>query len=149
MHRRSSTIVHALALSVALSGALSPAQAGGLISTERAAAQEAAAAPDASIGSAAVAPALAAAQRSRLQATLVEGGVDAGQAALRLAALSDAEVAELTHRIDNAPAGGLWFMPFLVVAAVIGVLISTREAGPSGPATTDLFGRPRSIATAP
>ena len=57
--------------------------------------------------------------------------------------MSDAEIAELTLRIDSAPAGGLWFVPFLVVAAVIGVLISTREAPAStGPTRTDLFGRP-------
>ena len=139
MRRHPSTIVHVVAVCMALSGALAPAHAGGLISTERAAAQGAQAA-----GGATQTAEVAHAQRTRLQAALIAGGVESGHAAQRLAALSDAEIAELTSQIDSGPAGGLWFMPFVVVAAVIGVLISPREAAAStGPTRTDLFGRPR------
>ncbi len=143
MRRRPSTLVHAVALCVALSAALSPVHAQGLIATERAAAPA-----QQLTHSQPGAAALAQAQRARLHTTLVDGGVEAAQAAQRLAALSDTEIAELTLKIDTAPAGGMWFVPFLVVAAVIGVLISSREAAPSGPTQTDLFGRPR-IAVAP
>lgn len=145
MRRRTSTLVHAVALSLALSGALNPAFASGLIPTERAAG----AAATSTAESVASDPATTAAQRVRLQHVLVDGGVDPARAALRLAALSDAEVAQLTQTIDSAPAGGVWFMPFLVVAAVIGMLIGTREAVPAGPSKTDLFGRPRNVAVAP
>ena len=143
MRRRSSTIAHAVALCMALTTVIAPAHAQGLISTERAAAPA-----TAGLSLLEDVQARVQVQRARLQSTLVEGGVEAGQAAQRLAALSDAEIAELTLKIDSAPAGGLWFMPFLVVAAVIGMLISTREASPSGPSRTDLFGRPL-IAVAP
>lgn len=44
--------------------------------------------------------------RADVQAALVSHGVDAQQAALRVAALSDEEVALLNQRIDSLPAGG-------------------------------------------
>ena len=92
---------------------------------------------------------MAQAQRSTLETALVAAGVNASQARARLAGLTDAEVAELSFRLDSAPAGGVWFMPFLVVAAIIGMLIATRSDEPSQTPTTDLFGRPGKLATAP
>ncbi|WP_418319126.1 DUF6627 family protein [Piscinibacter sakaiensis] len=141
MRRRHSLVVTALAISLSLNGALNPAFAGGLIQTERV---HQAAAP-------AIAPSPQS-QRQQLLAGLVAAGVDAGHAKQRLDVLSDAEIANLSEGLHTAPAGGAWFMPFLVVAAMIGVLISTSrqaaEPGKTLPAT-DLFGRPRNIAVSP
>ena len=138
MNRRR-TLLTCVALCLALTTGLKPAWAGGLISTERLVQQAASEPATATIGSAA--------QRSVLAATLVSAGVDREQAQTRLAALTDAEITELQQNIDRAPAGGLWFVPFLLVAAVIGALIGTREGSGVKPAT-NLFGQPV-IATAP
>ncbi|MBB4841972.1 hypothetical protein HNP55_000467 [Paucibacter oligotrophus] len=57
--------------------------------------------------------------REDVRATLVQQGVDADAAAGRVAAMSDAEVAQLAGRIDQAPAGGdilgLVFTVFIVL----------------------------------
>ena len=140
MNRR--LIVSSVALCVALTGGLNPALAGGLIATERVVEQSAA-----SLGArAGITSASAESERASLATALVSAGVERAQAESRLAALTETEIGQLRQNIDSAPAGGLWFVPFLLVAVVIGALIGTRE--PSGKATTDLFGHPR-IATAP
>ena len=141
MNRRR-LIAACVALCLALTGGLNPAFAGGLVSTERVVDAVAAPAPTRTAG-----PALSPeAERMLLTSALVAAGVERAQAETRLAALTDAEVGQLRQNIDTAPAGGLWFVPFLLVAAVIGALIGSRES--SGKTTTDLFGHPR-VATAP
>ncbi|MBL8304219.1 MAG: PA2779 family protein, partial [Ideonella sp.] len=127
------------ALCLALTGAAQPALAGGLISTEQVAVRTAAGGDTAATG--------IAAQRRVLVDGMVAAGVDRRHAQDRLDALTDAEVADLTSRYDSAPAGGLWFAPFLLVAVVIGALIGSRERSAGAP--TDLFGRPRTVAATP
>ncbi len=139
MNRRHSLLASWIALSMAFTGALNPAFAGGLVSTERVVERSSTSTPAADQASAA--------QRAALLTTLVAAGVEPAHAATRLAALTDAEIGELERNIASAPAGGLWFVPFLVVAAVIGALISSRSS--SGKTTTDLFGNPRVATTAP
>lgn len=143
--RHPSIIAFGVAACLALSSVAQPALAGGLISTERVAA-----APVEPRSAQAVAQDAAAAHRLVLVTALVNAGVDPTHAQARLAALTDAEVAELSTRYAQAPAGGLWFAPFLLVAIVIGALIGRNER-PRGQAEgdTDLFGRPRNIAAAP
>jgi hypothetical protein len=138
-------IAFTVAVSIAWGCGIAPAVAGGtgalpapgesgLITTERVAA---------------AAPVAGASDRAALVSALARAGVDDAQARERVAALTDAEIAELARALHSAPAGGVWFVPFLVVAAVIGALIGTREGGePGAKPTTNLFGQPR-IAAAP
>lgn len=132
MNRRP-ILMTCVALCLALTTGLKPAWAGGLISTERLLQQTPTESATPTINPAD--------QRSMLAVALVSAGVDREQAQTRLAALTDAEIAELKQNIDRAPAGGLWFVPFLLVAAVIGALIGTRE-GSGGKPATNLFGQP-------
>ncbi len=146
MRRRHPIIVSLVAVSLALSAGFNPALANGLIPTERLAGQRTAEA----VAATASASDTAQTQRASIEATLIEAGVDATQARARVDALTDAEVLDLSQRIATAPAGGAWFLPFLLVAAVIGVLIGTRESqAGTRPATTNLFGHPRTIANVP
>ena len=142
MRRRPSSIAYGMALCLALTGAFQPALAGGLITTEQVVTRPAPAG-----AGAAVAGSAAAAQRQALVDALVAAGVERGHAQSRMDALTDAEVANLSSRYAAAPAGGLWFAPFLLVAMVIGALIGTREQSAGAP--TDLFGRPRNVAAVP
>lgn len=147
MRRPQTFIAYGVAACLVLASTAQPAVAGGLIATERVAA-----APPDLRSAVTMAQDAAGAQRAALGAALVRGGVAQQHADARLAALTDAEVAELTRRYNSAPAGGLWFAPFLVVAMVIGALIRKGEnerAGGQADVDTDLFGRPRSIAAAP
>lgn len=145
MCRHQPIVATLLAVCLTLSASFNPAFGSGMISTERVVAAAPSATPDGRAYEDTVQ-----AQRTALQATLVAAGVDPSHASARLAALTDVEVAELSQQFDSAPAGGLWFMPFLLVAAVIGLLIGTRSAQASDAApSTDLFGRPRNLATAP
>lgn len=139
MQPRQSLIALGMALCLAITGAAQPALAGGLIPTEQVAARTAISGDAATTG--------IAAQRRALVDGMVAAGVDRRHAQERLDALTDAEVANLASRYDTAPAGGLWFAPFLLVAVVIGALIGSREHSAGAP--TDLFGRPRNVAAAP
>lgn len=143
MRRRHSLVVCLVAGSLALSAAVHPAFANGLIPTERLAAPAPTAQADAS-----AAADRSGSQRAGVEAALIQAGVEAAHARARVAALTDAEIASLDQRIATLPAGGVWFMPFLLVAAVIGVLIGTRDstAGPRPATSTDLFGHPRAVA---
>lgn len=144
MLRHQTIVANTLALCLTLSAGFNPAFGSGLIPTERLVA------PVSSTSEAAESQGSIQDRRARLQSALVAAGVDASHAQTRLADLTDAEVADLSQRIDSAPAGGVWFLPFLLVAAVIGVLIGTRSPqGRSDAPSTDLFGRPRNLATAP
>lgn len=57
--------------------------------------------------------------RDEVRQALTAQGVDADQAIARVQAMSDAEVAGLAHRVDNAPAGagivGTLFAVFLIL----------------------------------
>ena len=141
MSRPRRIIASSIALCLVCSSGFNPALAGGLISTERVAEQ----ATDQPASTAAVR--VPAAEREALASALTRAGADASQLHSRLDSLTDAEVAQLRQTLDTAPAGGLWFVPFLVVAAVIGVLIGSREPS-AGKPSTNLFGYPQ-IATAP
>jgi len=58
-------------------------------------------------------------QRDDVRAALQEQGVSADDAIARVNAMSDAEVAQLAHRVDQAPAGsgvvGVLFSVFLIL----------------------------------
>ncbi len=137
MRSRHPIIVSLVALCLALSAGLNPAFANGLIPTEKLAG------PMTAVTAQPLPPADSAqTQRSSIESSLIMAGVDATHARARVQALTDAEVNELSQRIATAPAGGVWFLPFLLVAAVIGVLIGTRESqAGTGATTTNLFGR--------
>ncbi len=98
------------ALPVVAQSAPSPAGATGLISTEQLAAADA--------GSER-ARLLAALDRAELAAQLQDRGVSAAELRARVAALTDAEAAELMARIDSAPAGadiiGTLFAVFIIL----------------------------------
>lgn len=139
MQRRLSPIALGMALCLAITGASQPVLAGGLIPTEQVVVRPATGGDPATMG--------IAAQRRALVDGMVAAGVERRHAQDRLDALTDAEVANLTSRYASAPAGGLWFAPFLLVAVVIGALIGSREQSAGAP--TDLFGRPRNVAATP
>ena len=146
MRHRHTPIACLVALCLFASSSLQPALAGGLIPTEQVA--------DTSPVGMTAAPLSSresiAAIRVALSQAMVQAGVDPAQAQERLASLTDAEVRALAQRFDDAPAGGLWFAPFLVVAIVIGALIGSRgSAKDPSSAHTDLFGRLRNLASAP
>ncbi len=66
-------------------------------------------------------------QRDDVRAALQARGVDPQAAAERVAALSDAEVAQLAGQIDRAPAAGVDALGFLLVVFV--VLLITDALG--------------------
>jgi hypothetical protein len=142
MCRRQAFVVLAMSVSLMLGAGSQPAFATGMISTERAIQP----APPAALPAATTD--VVAVQRAALTLALVQAGVEPGHAQGRLAALTDAEITALSARFDHAPAGGFWFAPFLVVAMVIGALIGARSHSADA-SDTDLFGRPRKLATAP
>jgi len=85
---------------ISFAGFAQTAQAGGLITAEQVAASE-------GVRSAAEhrAHVLAALERADVSAALVERGVSLDQARARVAALTDAEAAQMAAEIDKAPAG--------------------------------------------
>lgn len=139
MRCRKPTLTLGLAACLAITGAVQPAFAAGLVPTERVA-ESAQTTP--------LSAQAAAAQRVGLLEGMVAAGVDRRHAQARLDALTDADIGRLSQQIDTAPAGGMWFAPFLLVAVVIGALIGSRSASANN-ASTDLFGRPRNVASAP
>lgn len=73
------------------------------------------------------------AQRDWIEEQLVVGGVDAADASLRVAALTDAEVLKIHQRIDKEPAGGnVLVIIFLVL--VITELMGVTDIIPNWPA---------------
>ena len=95
-------IATVLAASLSYAGALQSAQAA-LIGTEQAAAVQAGVTSGSSSGHAALQAALS---RADVASALQARGVDADAARNRIAALTDAEAAQLATQIDQAPAGG-------------------------------------------
>ncbi len=73
-------------------------------------------------------------ERAEVRYQLEALGVDADEARARVAGLSDAEIAEVTGRLDSLPAGGDLAGVLLVIAAVFLVLIFLDYAG-----VVDLF----------
>jgi hypothetical protein len=55
-------------------------------------------------------------QRDWIETQLLRGGVDQADASTRVAAMTDAEVAQIYQRIDEAPAGG---SDLLLIALVV------------------------------
>ena len=73
-----------------------------------------------------VAAAQATLAREDVRAAMIELGVDPAEARLRVAALSDAELAQLEGRLQQLPAGG---GPLGVIGAVFLVLIILEITG--------------------
>ena len=115
MPRSSRLLCAALSLSLTVGGLPLAAHAGPIATDEIAAAPQPAAG-DAPAARARVGAALA---REDVQAALAARGVDAAEVAARVAALSDAEVAQLAQQIDQAPAGGDAILGTLVFIFVL------------------------------
>lgn len=111
-----------VAACIGFGGLAQSAQAGGLIGAEQVAASE-------GLRSAADhrARLLATLERDDVAAALVARGVSVEQARLRVAALSDAEAAQLAAEIDKAPAGASELVG--TVALVFVLLIFTDILG--------------------
>jgi hypothetical protein len=58
-------------------------------------------------------------ERTDVRAELAAQGVDLGEARLRVAALTDAEAAELAGRIDSLPAGGIGVLGVALVVFLV------------------------------
>jgi hypothetical protein len=103
-----------MAACISFAGFAETAQAGGLITAEQVAASE-------GLRSAAEhrAHVLAALERADVSAALVERGVSLEQARARVAALTDAEAAQVAAEIDNAPAGATELVGTLVFIFVL------------------------------
>jgi hypothetical protein len=111
MSRFMRTTALVLAMAVSNAAMLTSAHAA-MVSTEQVAAQ---AAPR----SAAHARLNAALDRADLQAALQQRGIDVDQARARVAALSDAEAAQLADQIDQAPAGASDILGALIFVFVL------------------------------
>lgn len=114
------TIATALIPVLVLTALPLPAQAG-MVSTEQAIASTSASADRDRLG--------AFLSRDDVRLALTQQGVDADEAIARVQAMSDAEVAALAHRVDEAPAGagivGALFTVF-VILLVTDILGLTR-----------------------
>ncbi len=125
MTRTRRCIATFVAACIGFGGVAPTAQAGGLISAEQVAA---------SVGLRSAtddrARLLATLERADVAAGLVARGVSVDQARLRVAALSDAEAAQLAAEIDKAPAGAGELIGTLILVFVVLVF-------------TDIFGYTR------
>lgn len=114
MTRTRRCIATFVAACIGFGGLAQTAQAGGLISAEQVAA---------SVGLRTPADhrarLLAALERTDVAAALVAHGVSPDQARLRVAALTDAEAAQLAAEIDQAPAGASELIGTLVLVFVV------------------------------
>ena len=73
------------------------------------------------------------AQRDWIKQQLVVGGVDATDAALRVAAMTDAQVLKIHQRIDKEPAGGNALVIIFLIL-VITELMGVTDIVPNWPA---------------
>lgn len=105
-------LLRSLAIAVAVIGLGLPAQAGMLTTTEIQ--NPSFAAESAATGS----------QRDWIELQLQHGGVSRTEANQRVAAMTDAEVARLYQRIDQAPAGG---SDVLVIALVVFIVLELTD----------------------
>ncbi len=58
-------------------------------------------------------------QRDWIRQQLVQGGVDQADAVVRVASMTDAEVAEIHQRIDEVPAGGVNGLVVVIIVLVV------------------------------
>jgi hypothetical protein len=73
------------------------------------------------------------AQRDWIEEQLVVGGVDATDASLRVAALTDAQVLKIHQRIDKEPAGGNTLVIIFLIL-IITELMGITDIVPNWPA---------------
>ncbi len=76
-----------------------------------------------------------AAKRDWIEQQLVLGGVEAADAATRVAAMTDAQVIKIHQRIDEAPAGGADALIIVILVLVITELMGYTDIVPNWPAS--------------
>ena len=76
-----------------------------------------------------------AAKRGWIEQQLVLGGVEAADAATRVAAMTDAQVIKIHQRIDEAPAGGADALIIVILVLVITELMGYTDIVPNWPAS--------------
>lgn len=76
-----------------------------------------------------------AAKRSWIEQQLVLGGVEATDAATRVAAMTDAQIIKIHQRIDEAPAGGADALVIIILVLVITELLGYTDIVPNWPAS--------------
>ncbi len=76
-----------------------------------------------------------AAKRGWIEKQLVVGGVDAKDAASRVAAMTDVQVAQIHQRIEESPAGGVDAWVVIVLVLVITELMGYTDIIPNWPAS--------------
>jgi len=74
------------------------------------------------------------AKRDWIKEQLVKGGVDAADASLRIAALTDVQVLKIHQRIDKEPAGGSATLVIIFLILVITELMGVTDIVPNWPA---------------
>lgn len=87
-------------------------------------------------GSAPAAAGDVASQRDWIAEQLVIGGVDAGDAAARVAAMTDRQIVELHQRIEDHPAAGADGLVIVILILVITELMGYTDIIPGWPADT-------------
>lgn len=73
-------------------------------------------------------------QREWIREQLVKGGVDETVALTRVAAMTDAQIAQIHQRIDEAPAGGAEVLIIVILVLVITELMGYTDIVPNWPA---------------
>ncbi|MDH3630478.1 MAG: PA2779 family protein [Gammaproteobacteria bacterium] len=76
-----------------------------------------------------------AAKRDWIEEQLVVGGVEAKDAASRVAAMTDVQVAQIHQRIDESPAGGADALVVIILVLVITELMGYTDIIPNWPAS--------------
>jgi hypothetical protein len=76
-----------------------------------------------------------AAKRVWIEEQLVVGGVEVKDAALRVAAMTDAQVVKIHQRIDESPAGGADALIIIALVLVITELMGYTDIIPNWPAS--------------
>ena len=71
-------------------------------------------------------------QRAWIREQLVFGGVEAGDASMRVAALTDAQVTQIHQRINEAPAGGNMLV-IVILLVIIAELMGYTDIFPRWP----------------
>ena len=73
-------------------------------------------------------------KRDWIKEQLIVGGVEAADAVLRVAALTDAQVLKIHQRIDKEPAGGSGTLIIIFLILVITELMGVTDIVPNWPA---------------
>ncbi len=76
-----------------------------------------------------------AAKRDWIEEQLVVGGVEAKDAASRVAAMTDVQVAQIHQRIEESPAGGADALVVIILVLVITELMGYTDIIPNWPAS--------------